>query len=116
MKIMIEVGVGDFIDRLSILEIKLNHGLDVADEINQYTELVGQFDEIGFDHYKSLFLSINTRLWILEDQKRKFTARDTSEYANVSELITQLNDIRFAIKKKTDAYFKSPLSEKKSHG
>ncbi len=115
MKLMIEVSVGDFIDRLSILEIKLNNGLDVADEISQYSEFLDQFDPIGFDHYKTLFLSINSRLWILEDQKRKFTERGTDEYANVAELITQLNDLRFAIKKKADAYFKSSLSEKKSH-
>jgi hypothetical protein len=115
MKLMIEVSVGDFIDRLSILEIKLNNGLDVADEISQYSEFLDQFDPIGFDHYKTLFLSINSRLWILEDQKRKFTERGTDEYVNVAELITQLNDLRFAIKKKADAYFKSSLSEKKSH-
>ncbi len=115
MKLMIEVGAGDFIDRLSILEIKLSHGLDVADEISHYKDLLGQFDVIGLDHYKNLLISINSRLWILEDQKRKFTARDSDEYANVAELITQLNDLRFAVKKKADAYFKSPLSEKKSH-
>jgi hypothetical protein len=112
---MIEVSAGDFIDRLSILEIKLNHGLDVADEISQYADFLYQFDPIGFDHYKNLFLSINSRLWILEDEKRKFTNRGTDEYANVSELITQLNDLRFAIKKKADSYFKSHLSEKKSY-
>jgi hypothetical protein len=97
------------------LEIKQGHGLDVSDELAQYADFINQFDQIGFDHYKSLFLSINSRLWLLEDQKRKFTDRGSEEYANVAELITQLNDLRYAIKKKSDAYFKSPLSEKKSH-
>ena len=115
MKLMIEVSVGDFIDRLSILEIKKDHGLDVADELSQYAKSFDQFDQIGFDHYKNLFLAINSRLWILEDQKRKFTERSSEEYSSVSELITQLNDLRFAIKKKADAYFKSSISEKKSH-
>ena len=115
MKLMIEVSVGDFIDRLSILEIKKDHGLDVAEELSQYTKSFDLFDQIGFDHYKNLFLAINSRLWILEDQKWKFTERSSEEYSSVSELITQLNDLRFAIKKKADAYFKSAISEKKSH-
>lgn len=115
MKLMIEVSVGDFLDRLSILRIKQDHGLDVAKEISQYEESLHQFDEIGFDHYMSLFLSINSRLWILEDQKRKFSERTSEDYSSVAELITQLNDLRFAIKKKADAYFKSAISEKKSH-
>ncbi len=115
MKLMIEVSVGDFIDRLSILEIKKDHGLDVAEELSQYSKSINHFDQIGFDHYKNLFLAINSRLWILEDQKRKFTERTSEEYSSVSELITQLNDLRFAIKKKADAFFKSAINEKKSH-
>ena len=116
MKLMIEVSVGDFIDRLSILEIKKEHGLDVAEELSQYSKSLTVFDPIGFDHYRNLLLAVNSRLWILEDQKRKFSKRNSEEYSNVSELITQLNDLRFAIKKKADSYFKSAISEKKSHG
>jgi hypothetical protein len=115
MKIMIEVSVGDFIDRLSILEIKLSNGLDVKSELIQYSEVAGQFESLGFDHYKNLLISVNSRLWLLEDQKRKFAERGSEEYSNVAELITQLNDLRFAIKKKADLYFKSPISEKKNH-
>jgi hypothetical protein len=115
MKLMIEVSVGDFIDRLSILEIKKVNGLDVTEELSQYSESLNLFDPIGFDHYKNLLLAINSRLWILEDQKRKFTERNSEEYSNVSELITQLNDLRFSIKKKADSYFKSTITEKKSH-
>lgn len=115
MKLMIEVSVGDFIDRLSILEIKKVNGLEVTEELSHYSESINLLDPIGFDHYKNLLLSINSRLWILEDQKRKFSERSSEEYSNVSELITQLNDLRFAIKKKADSYFKSTISEKKSH-
>lgn len=115
MKLMIEVSVGDFIDRYSILLIKSENELDVKDELSHYLTQIDKFEKIGFEHYKNLFYSINSRLWLLEDQKRKFTDRDSEEYANVAELITQLNDLRFAIKKKSDAYFKSSISEKKSH-
>lgn len=115
MKLMIEVSVGDFLDRLSILRIKQEHGLDVELELRKYQESLNQFDEIGLDHYLSLFFSINSRLWMLEDQKRKFNERTSENYSSVAELITQLNDLRFAIKKKADAYFKSAITEKKSH-
>jgi hypothetical protein len=115
MKLMIEVSVGDFIDRLSILEIKLQHGLNVDQELQQYSKLQLELEELGFGHYKNLLFSINSRLWLLEDQKREFTDRNSETYANVAELITQLNDLRFAVKKKADEYFKSSISEKKSH-
>lgn len=115
MRLMIEVSVADFIDRLSILEIKQSYGLDVNEELSKYAESIVLLDKMGFDHYKSLFLEINSRLWILEDQKRKFNERNSEQYANVSELITQLNDLRYATKKKADAYFRSSFSEKKSH-
>lgn len=115
MNIMIEISVGDFIDRFSILEIKKLYGLEVDEELVQYSKLKSELEELGFDHYKSLLISINSRLWVLEDQKRQFSERSSEPYANVAELITQLNDLRFAIKKKADAYFKSSISEKKSH-
>ncbi len=115
MKLMIEVSVGDFIDRYSILEIKKQHGLDVDQELNQYTSLKSELEVLGFEHYKCLLISINSRLWLLEDQKRQFSDRNTDQYTNVAELITQLNDLRYAIKKKADVYFKSSISEKKNH-
>ena len=115
MKLMIEVSVGDFIDRFSILEIKLQHGLDVGLELAQYSRSKSELEELGFDHYKNLLISINSRLWLLEDQKRQFVDRDSETYANVAELITQLNDLRFAVKSKADIYFKSSMTEKKSH-
>ena len=115
MKIMIEVSVGDFIDRLSILEIKKSNGLEVDIELTQYIEQLPKFDQMGLEHYRGLLFAINSRLWILEDQKRKFHDRTLDEYANLAELITQLNDLRYATKKKADHYFNSSLSEQKSH-
>jgi hypothetical protein len=115
MKLMIEVSVGDYIDRYSILEIKKQHGLEVDQELNQYANLKSQLEVVGFEHYKCLLISVNSRLWLLEDQKRQFSDRNSEHYANVAELITQLNDLRYAIKKKADSYFKSSISEEKNH-
>ena len=51
--------------------------------------------------------------WDLEDTKRTQVERYSTDYSNVSELITQLNDLRFQTKKRIDSYFKSEISEKK---
>jgi hypothetical protein len=55
------------------------------------------------------------QLWDLEDQKRNNLSRNSSEYNNVSELITLLNDLWYQTKKRIDSYFKSEITEKKSH-
>ncbi len=115
MKLMIEISAGDFIDRLSILEIKKSYGLEVDVELLQYHKYILEFEPIGFKFYKDILMEVNHRLWQLEDSKREFTDRNQMNYTNVAELITQLNDIRYTIKKKIDAYFKSNISEKKNH-
>ena len=65
----INVGVGDFLDRWSILLIKESKGLDVEEELKNYTkELRPDFQDWGY--YLRLFEAINLELWELEDRKR----------------------------------------------
>lgn len=60
-------------------------------------------------------ISINSALWDLEGLKRTGLKRFEPEYIDVSELITQLNDLRHFTKKKIDLFFDSDLTEQKSH-
>ena len=109
------LSAGDFLDRYSILLIKEKHGLDVSQELISYKSQLHLFESRGLDQYLKIILNLNESLWQLEDAKRKEVVRGSEDYANVSEMITQLNDLRFQTKKMIDAYFKSDLSEKKSH-
>lgn len=109
------LSAGDFLDRFSILQIKLENGLDVSQELKGYESQIQEFEIRGLGSYLSVIKSINSALWKLEDAKRNEVERDTKDYSNVSELITQLNDLRFQTKKRIDTYFDSEISEKKSH-
>ena len=110
-----EMSAGDFLDRLSILQIKFKHGLGVSFELSEYEQKLPMFEQRGLNSYLPVIMAINLALWDIEDLKRTQVKRYTNDYSNVSELITQLNDLRFQTKKKIDAYFKSEISEQKSH-
>ena len=115
MKINTSISAGDFLDRLSILEIKKQKGLNVDNELNGYLVNIKEFEQVGFEAYKSILKQINQQLWILEDIKRTSVERYSTQYSNVSTLITQLNDLRYQTKKKIDVYFESEITEMKSH-
>ncbi len=115
MLLSANLSAGDFLDRLSILQIKSEHGLNVSNEMQEYERQLFEFEEQGLHSYLGVIRSINLALWELEDIKRTQVERYTVQYSNVSELITQLNDLRYQTKKRIDSYFKSEISEKKSH-
>ena len=114
MKIDIKISVGDYLDRLSILEIKKYKGLDVSKEIASYHHRLINLD-VGYQFYLSIIKSINLQLWDLEDIKRKKLERYSKKESDIAMLITQLNDLRHETKKRIDIYFGSEFTEKKSH-
>jgi len=116
MKINVPISVGDFIDRYSILQVKYVNGLNVSDELAEYEKAREQFSERPFAHYSYMFMSINERLWQLEDEKRcKDLIVGSHDYIEIAQLITHLNDLRYQIKKSADKHFGSEIQEKKSH-
>ncbi len=78
-KIIVEVSVGELLDKISILEIKKEKIKD-AEKLkfinNEYSILKNQLDEnIKSDEklnnlYQSL-KKINSKLWVIEDDKRQ---------------------------------------------
>ena len=115
MKINTSISAGDFLDHLSILEIKKQNGLNVDIELDGYLVNIKEFEQVGFDAFKSILRQINEQLWVLEDIKRTGVERYSTQYSNVSTLITQLNDLRYQTKKRIDLYFGSEITEMKSH-
>ena len=114
MKVEIEMSVGDYLDRLSILKIKEEKGLDVKEELQYYHHRLITLDD-GHDYYLNIIKVINLQLWDLEDAKRKGVERYSKKESDTAFLITQLNDLRHEIKKRIDVYFGSDFTEKKSH-
>lgn len=111
MKVTIEISVGDYIDRHSILVIKQEKGLDVELELEQYNIL----DDVNYFYFLNIMKAINLQLWDLEDRKRKGVERYSNDESNVAFLITQLNDLRHETKKRIDVFYNSELTERKSH-
>jgi hypothetical protein len=115
MLLQANLSAGDFLDRYSILLIKKNYGLEVSKEIISYESQLQLFEPRGLEQYLRIIRNLNECLWQLEDSKRTEVIRGSTAYTNVSEMITQINDLRFQTKKAIDTYFKSDLSEEKSH-
>lgn len=115
MQISGPISVGEFLDRMSILEIKLENGLEVQTELNFYLTKKDLIDARGFKHFYGIIKKINQALWALEDEKRNSVERYSENYSDVSTLITQLNDLRHQTKKYIDIFFKSEIKELKSH-
>ena len=114
MKVEIEMSVGDYLDRLSILKIKEEKGLDVKEELQYYHHRLINLDD-GHDYYLNIIKAINLQLWDLEDAKRNGFERYSKKESDTAFLITQLNDLRHETKKRIDVYFGSDFTEKKSH-
>ena len=124
-KILVEVSVGELLDKISILEIKKDKIKDpeklkfIDDE---HTILKGQLDQNvkSDDKLNSLFQSlkeINAKLWVIEDDKRMCEKNsDFSEnFIKLSRDIHFLNDDRAKIKLEINNHTGSKIKEIKEY-
>jgi len=124
-KILVEVSIGELLDKITILEIKKEK---IKDEkslkfINdEYNILKSEFDKnIKFDeNLKKLFNSlkeINSKLWLIEDEKRMFEKNsDFSEkFIKISRDIHFLNDERSKVKLEINSQTGSKIREIKKY-
>ena len=124
-KILVEVSVGELLDKLSILEIKKEKIKDpeklkfINDE---YEILKSEFDKnvISGDRLTKLFevlKEINSRLWVIEDDKRLCEKNsDFSEkFVRLSRDIHFLNDERAKIKLEINHHTGSKIKEIKQY-
>jgi hypothetical protein len=122
----IEVSTGEIIDKLSILDIKLNkvkNGEKLKNIQTEYDELypiyeeyIAKYGKIITDFYTDL-VRVNSTLWDVEDEIRKCEANLTFD-KNFIELARQVyytNDKRADIKKKINIYTASSLVEEKEY-
>jgi hypothetical protein len=121
MKITCEVSVGDAIDRLSILKIKLDKIKDEnrlkyirkeVDSLERSLAALGDYSE-----FLALLKKINETLWDCnEDRKALLRIGDFGEtYIRLTVLESEGNDERFKIKSLADNWFGSELREQKSY-
>tara|TARA_B100001093_G_C26588056_1_gene910266 strand:+ start:55 stop:444 length:390 start_codon:yes stop_codon:yes gene_type:complete len=124
-KIIIEISVGELLDKISILEIKKEKILDPK-KINFINEehaiLKEQFDKnVKSDEMMNKLFNklkqINAKLWVIEDQKRKCEKDKefTEKFIQLSRDVHFLNDDRAKIKFQINEYTGSKLKEIKEY-
>ena len=124
-KILVEVSVGELLDKISILEIKKEKIKDpeklkyIIDEhqilYEQYKANVKNDVELN-KLYESLKI-INSRLWTIEDDKRKCEKEKnfTDNFIKLSRDVHILNDERAKIKLEINNHTGSKIKEIKEY-
>ena len=124
-KIIVEVSIGELLDKISILEIKLEKIKD-PEKLkfinNEYSILKDQLEKnIKSDDKINMFYQslkeINTRLWVIEDDKRKCEKdKDFGEkFIKLSRDVHFLNDDRAKIKLEINNHSGSTIKEIKEY-
>ena len=124
-KIIVEVSIGELLDKISILEIKMEkikdpEKLKFID--NEHSILKDQLDNNVKPDEKlnNLFISlkeINSKLWVIEDDKRQCEKdKNFSEkFIKLSRDVHFLNDDRAKIKLEINNYTGSSIKEIKEY-
>ena len=124
-KILVEVSVGELLDKISILEIKQEKIKDpeklkfISDE---HSVLKDQLDKNvkSDDKLEKLFQSlkeINAKLWVIEDDKRQCEKEKdfTEKFIKLSRDVHFLNDDRAKIKLEINNLTGSKIKEIKEY-
>ena len=124
-KIIIEISIGELLDKISILEIKQEKIKDqdklkfISDE---HAVLKEQLDKNvkSNDKIENLFQSlkeINAKLWVIEDDKRQCEKEKdfTEKFIKLSRDVHFLNDDRAKIKLEINNHTGSKIKEIKEY-
>ena len=124
-KILVEISVGELLDKISILEIKKEKIKDseklkfINDEYNVLKDQLNRnikSDQKLDDLFKSL-KEINSRLWIIEDDKRMCEKNSDfgEKFIKLSRDVHFLNDDRAKIKLEMNNHSGSKIKEIKEY-
>ena len=124
-KILVEVSVGELLDKISILEIKKEKikDIDKLKFINEeFKILKSEFDKNvkSDDRLKQLFKvlkEINSRLWNIEDDKRLCEKNSDfgEKFVKLSRDVHLINDDRAKLKLEINNYTGSKIKEIKQY-
>lgn len=118
----IEVSIGEIVDKLSILQIKIGMIKDeeklanVKQEYDYLYDIV--FDEMKIEQSDFLdMVSINQKLWKIEDDIRDKERDKTfdGEFIELARSVYFTNDERAEVKKKINLKYGSMFVEEKSY-
>ena len=124
-KILVEVSVGELVDKISILEIKkekIKDSVKLKFINDEHSILKGELEQNikPNDKLNELFKSlkeINSKLWIIEDDKRLYEKNKdfTENFIKLSRDVHFLNDERAKIKLEINNHTGSKIKEIKEY-
>ncbi len=125
MQLQVPVSVGEALDKITILQIKLAHISDAAKRANIQNELDALLplvagDAFTTDQMQALMAelkSVNEALWDIEDDIREKEAVESfdAEFIRLARTVYITNDKRAEIKKQINLATGSALVEEKSY-
>ena len=126
MKIKIEISVGELLDKLSILKIKKvkiedsQKLLEINKELKflqETADVIRKTNEKEFDKFLSTLVSINTKLWDIEDEIRVYEkeSKFNEKFISLARDVYFTNDERSKLKLEINQKFGSELIEVKSY-
>lgn len=122
MKVDCQISLGELIDKLSILEIKLEKISDptkLASVEKERDVLANRLSELDIDHHNFLaeLKQVNGELWDIEDairEKERVKLFD-QDFIEIARSVYLTNDRRFEIKDSINRAFGSEIVEVKSY-
>ena len=123
MIVMAPISVGELIDKITILELKL----ELITDTSKLTNVRKELDELNniledchtpmIDGHRGLLMSINRELWHIEDFKRECekTRKFDEEFVNAARQVYLKNDRRAMIKRQINEICGSTIVEVKSY-
>ena len=125
MQLQVPVSVGEVLDKITILQIKLAHISDAAKRVNIQNELDALLplvagDAFTTDQMQGLMAelkAVNEALWDIEDDIREKEAAKSfdAEFIRLARAVYVTNDRRAEIKKQINLATGSALIEEKSY-
>ena len=118
MKIKIPISIGELLDKISILSIKSQYTDNsyVSKELQDLIK-IAQEHQVYDDSYLAKLLSINHKLWKIEDDLRVLEKSQDfgEEFIELARSVYKTNDERASIKKEINEKYKSIYQEVKVH-
>jgi peptidoglycan hydrolase CwlO-like protein len=125
MNVRVEISIGEFFDKLTILEIKHSRIEDAAklknidkelNELNHLLEALPFSTKDVSDEVDEL-KAINEKLWVIEEDIRDKESRKTFDdaFIQLARAVYQNNDRRFEVKKAINQKLGSDFIEEKSY-
>jgi len=121
----VETPLGDIVDKITILRIKRIKLLKddaISNVEKELAALLVAWKDAGLPEPESLdcyepLASVNSKLWIIEDDLRLLEKRGLfgEEFISKARKVYKLNDLRSNLKRRINTRLGSRLTEEKSH-